>query len=294
MLSAFPILIKSLSGQWIHVVPFPVLIAIFVTRMRNQNFNASHLLLKIILSSSLWSASGSASRFSPCLSVASHWESWVWQKLRTHERILLKLCLSFSTTTINHHYSILSRKVGEYIHAHFLGKWLINIIFHFYFCLNLMKKTQLALKRKHRNNIHIFFFFNDFKFVTFRKKFLSIQIYNVNRLPYSLSLLPAAAFTKVCFTFMALFFQHSSASVWSQVGVRYKHGQCVVNYTLLKPLLLSLQPPQPLWGTLIKCQLHQHQTQAGSTEMMHRCRLFPLVTCDYCFSLWFSLFQRLL
>lgn len=140
------------------------------------------------------SAPGSASRSSPCLSVAAQldedWESWVWQTLRNHERILLKLCLSFSTTKINHHYSTLSRKVGEYRHAHFLGKWLINIIFHFYFCLNLIKKTQLVLKRKHRNNFHIFFFFNDSKFVTFRKKFLSIQIYNVNRFPYSLSLLP--------------------------------------------------------------------------------------------------------
>lgn len=51
MLSPFPILIKSLSGQWIHGVPFPVLITIFVTGMRHQNFSALRGLRKRIVTS---------------------------------------------------------------------------------------------------------------------------------------------------------------------------------------------------------------------------------------------------
>lgn len=106
MLSPFPILIKSLSGQWIHVVPFPVLITIFVTRMRYQNFNASHGLWKIIVNSAALTYIFSVLPLAqpcgslPCLFMVLVIWRLRWRVLKTAEvmksqyRIVLKLCLS--------------------------------------------------------------------------------------------------------------------------------------------------------------------------------------------------------
>ena len=152
MLSPFPILVKSLSGQWIHGVPFPVLITIFVRGMRYQNFNASHSLWKIIGTSEALTI---FFFFFPVLHLAQPcplFPAYVWpwqledkassigQNFRNHnDRITLKLChfrfsdKTKSDRTTHKLYTKVGACVYIYICGHFLVKWFITILFHFHF-----------------------------------------------------------------------------------------------------------------------------------------------------------------
>ena len=146
MLSPFPILIKSLSGQWIHGVPFPVLITIFVRGMKYQNFNASRSLWKIIVTSAtltffFFSVLHLAQ---PCPLFPAY--VWPWQledkasstgqKFRNHnDRITLKLChfLFSDKTKSDMTLHMLYTKAHTHTYGHFLVKWFISILCHFHF-----------------------------------------------------------------------------------------------------------------------------------------------------------------